>query len=555
MSDSLFSSTNTTLDLNGPLLTFTTNPVGIRTNHLGSATLTGIATATFPAGQTERSSNTGNITYRWYRKTGAASSTALTDGTTVDGLVISGAGTTVLSLSNLKNPNDASAEFFLRADYIPSAYANGTTGNAIVDPKDSSVGIVTTAPLISIIRQPNDVVIGEGGLVGFSVVADTTDTSPISYQWRISGYSNIGNFTAGSNGPIFGVAADPQFIGIGSYVIDCVVSNSSAIPSQIISDPAILNIVETRAILAYEFVDSTWNGGGSKDLVSQGFLEFDANDPDERSISIYPVEKDIDVVITLAGSKGDAKNGNRGGYGGLSRFRMTLLQNVEYFIRLGVPYSVGSGDRGGVVGGGGASIFYRKANTVAVCGGGGGAGQNNRGGDGGGINVEGEDGVGRNGGEGAPRFNIGSLDPDGSFARTISQVDNETYTTNANNVVGGELSTCTVGDYWASQGFSQCQDLGTIQYRNSSGTVIAQTASISRGFKPGKSYRTNGGNGSGNQGGGGSGAFGGSAAITDGSGGGGGSGYSNGEITILNTQLGGHNDYGYIKIEEYGTTL
>ena len=130
------------------------------------------------------------------------------------------------------------------------------------------------------------------------------------------------------------------------------------------------------------------------------------------------------------------------------------------------------------------------------------------------------------------------------------------YSNNANNVVGGKLSTCTVGDYWANQGYSQCQNLGNIKYRNSSGTEITQTAQIDRGYKAGGNFRRNGGNGSGNQGGGGAGVEGGSAALSDGSGGGGGgSGYSNGEITIISSTVGGNNDYGYIKIEDYGSTL
>ena len=291
-------------------------------------------------------------------------------------------------------------------------------------------------------------------------------------------------------------------------------------------------------------------------MVNQGFLEFDANDSDERSIVIYPTEKDVDVLITLGGSEGDTKNGNRGGEGGLSSFRLTLNQDEEYFIRLGVPYSVGgSNDFGGVVGGGGASIFYRRANTVAVCGGGGGGGQNNRGGDGGGINLDGEDGVGRNGGNGGVRFNIGELDEEGSYARTVNFNDTTAYTASSNNLVGGKLSTCTTGDYWANQGYSQCQNLGNIKYRNSSGTQITQTAQIDRGYKAGGNFRRNGGNGNGNQGGGGAGVEGGSAALSDGSGGGGGSGYSNGEITIISSTVGGNNDYGYIKIEDYGSTL
>ena len=546
----LFPNVNTTLDLNGPTLVFTENPVGLTTNHQGSVTLSGFATAVFPEGQTERSSNTGSIVYQWYKD-----NAPLTD----DSIIV-GSATTTVTISNLINPDDASSNFFLRADYIPSAYANGTTGNAVIDPKDSNVATVITAPKISVSLPASTVTTAENQNATFVVNASITDNSSVSYQWRVDGQIiNEPAYASGDQSPTYTVTTgniDGQNLGIGTYLVNCTVSNPNAIPSQVVSDDILLNVVSARSILAYELVDSSWNGGGVKDLVNQGFLEFDANDSDERSIVIYPTEKDVDVLITLGGSKGDTKNGNRGGEGGLSSFRLTLNQDEEYFIRLGVPYSVGgSNDFGGVVGGGGASIFYRRANTVAVCGGGGGGGQNNRGGDGGGVNLDGEDGVGRNGGNGGVRFNIGELDDVGSYAKTVNFNNTTSYSNNANNVVGGKLSTCTVGDYWANQGYSQCQNLGNIKYRNSSGTEITQTAQIDRGYKAGGNFRRNGGNGNGNQGGGGAGVEGGSAALSDGSGGGGGSGYSNGEITIISSTVGGNNDYGYIKIEDYGTTL
>lgn len=550
MSDNLFSNVNTTLDINGPTLVFTENPVGVQTLNNGSVTLVGIATAVFPEGQVSKASNTGYISYQWYRD-----SLPMTDTPNV-----TGTATTTLTITGLTSPTDKQFNVFLRADYIPSAYANGTTGNAVVDPKDSDTATVITAPEITVAVASTTVVVAENQNASFGVYASITDNSPLSYQWRIGGQIiNEPAYASGDQSPAYTVTTgniDGQNLGIGTYIVNCTVSNPNAVPSEVVSDDILLNVLSARSIIGYELVDSSWNGGGSKDLVNQGALEFDANDSDERSIVIYPTEKDVDALITLGGSKGDTKNGNRGGEGGLSSFRLTLNQNEEYFIRLGVPYSVGgSNDFGGVVGGGGASIFYRRANTIAVCGGGGGGGQSNRGGDGGGINLDGEDGVGRNGGNGGVRFNIGELDGTGSYARTVNFNNTTTYTNSANNLAGGKLSTCTPGDYWANQGYSQCQNLGNIKYRNASGTEITQTAQIQRGYKAGGNFRVNGGNGSGNQGGGGSGVEGGSAALSDGSGGGGGSGYSNGEITIISTSVGGNNDYGYIKIEDYGSTL
>ena len=110
---SLFRLVPTGLDLNGPDLSFTTNPVGVATSTAGIATFTGIATATFSTvGDVSNSvNNLGIITYRWWR-VGVGS---LTDGTTSAGNSISGAGTTILTLSSLSNDVNQ-GEYYLQAD-------------------------------------------------------------------------------------------------------------------------------------------------------------------------------------------------------------------------------------------------------------------------------------------------------------------------------------------------------------------------------------------------------------------------------------------------------
>ena len=92
----------------------------------------------------------------------------------------------------------------------------------------------------------------------------------------------------------------------------------------------------------------------------------------------------------MGGAAGESRNGNRGGEGGISVFKMTLKQNTEYTVKLGIHSNLGGGPRGGLNGGGGLAVIYEKASVIAVCGGGGGAGTGGRGGDGGGCNVEGE---------------------------------------------------------------------------------------------------------------------------------------------------------------------
>ena len=88
----LFPNIQSDLDLNGPVLSFTTQPVGTSCSVAsGIATFIGIATATFPTAQTERETNTGTVTHQWYNGT-----TALTDGTT-SGITIIGSATTTLT--------------------------------------------------------------------------------------------------------------------------------------------------------------------------------------------------------------------------------------------------------------------------------------------------------------------------------------------------------------------------------------------------------------------------------------------------------------------------
>jgi len=164
----------TKLDLNGPILGFSTNPVGVGTTDGGSVTLTGIATAEFP----NAANNDGTISYRWYREGVGALS---------DGDNISGSGTTTVTLSNLKTPDDNGAEFFLRADYVP---AQRTTGNAVNEPLDSNTATVTVDPLIQITTQPTNRQSLINTDTNFNVVSnlsDSTNENPLTFQWSLQG--------------------------------------------------------------------------------------------------------------------------------------------------------------------------------------------------------------------------------------------------------------------------------------------------------------------------------------------------------------------------------
>ena len=158
----LFPLVQSDLDLNGPILSFTTQPVGTSCSVAsGIATFIGIATATFPASQTERETNTGTVTHQWYSGT-----SALTDGTT-SGITITGSATTTLTLSGLPNPLPISGQVFVQAGYDP----NDLSPNAINEPLNSNNATLTVFPTISIDTQPVDTTVVEGIETSFSIVA------------------------------------------------------------------------------------------------------------------------------------------------------------------------------------------------------------------------------------------------------------------------------------------------------------------------------------------------------------------------------------------------
>ena len=174
----LFPNIQSDLDLNGPVLSFTTQPVGTSCSVAsGIATFTGIATATFPPSQIERETNTGTVTYQWYTGT-----TALTDGTT-NGITATGTATTTLTLSGLTSPLPISGQVFVQAGYDP----NDLSPNAINEPFNSDEATLTVFPTISIDTQPTDTTVVEDIETSFSVVASSSDSSTgLGYQWYLN---------------------------------------------------------------------------------------------------------------------------------------------------------------------------------------------------------------------------------------------------------------------------------------------------------------------------------------------------------------------------------
>jgi hypothetical protein len=537
-------SKQTTLDLNGPILSFTRQPQSVSVCDNGSATFIGIATATFPT-QTPSNpaSNTGTLSYRWY----AEGVGVLNDGS-FRGATIAGTATTTLTLSNAKSPETSGSRFYLTVDYVSSAYVQpvgsevnvGTarsTGNAVNEVLNSSTATLTVFPTISVVQNPSDQTVATGNPATFSALGSSTDNSAVSYRWQLNNTDlSDGSRISGSSTPNLSISsADPL-----EATVRARISHPTSCNSPIFTNTANFTVLVPREIVNYEVVSDTGSTliqSGSQDVLL-GSLTFDAfSDAINTNIILYAPERDTRVRITLAGSAGGDNRDYFGGSGGVSTFELTLEKNIEYVVKLGNDRSSNAGSFSN---GGGGSFIYRQSRMIAACGGGGGVGGNAPGGDGGGIGVNGATGRGSDGGAGGRGGPVYAGDFP-AYSNEIAEFPVDW---------GYAASDCTVGsDYWRRR-FSYCQIIGFNRYRNVDGFQIPSTTNtIQRGYKPGLAYRQNGGSrGDLRSGWGGGGASGGDGAFNR-SGGGGGSGWQNGSLKVLSTQLGGNpNTRGYIRI-------
>ena len=196
----LFNKVPTDLDLNGPILSITTEPTGVTgigttvgATGGASVAITGVATAVVGSSGT---GGTGYLSYQWYED-GVG---ALSDGTYITGTASTGTvgSTATLTLSNLITPTDNNRKFYLEVDYVPS-YVVGVqsvtvpgfkTGNAFNEPITSGVATVTVTPLIDIVVQPANKQILLDTNTTISVNAELTDgafSDDLTYQWFLNG--------------------------------------------------------------------------------------------------------------------------------------------------------------------------------------------------------------------------------------------------------------------------------------------------------------------------------------------------------------------------------
>ena len=469
----------TTLDLNGPILSFTTNPVGVASTGVstgstggGTAIFTGIATA----------SGTGSIAYQWYDQNGAIS----------NGTYVTGAATTTLTISNLITPTDHNRQVYVVADYVPSAYGQSpitagtarSTGNAINEPISSNVGILTVFPVLSITTQPIEATAVENVNITFSVVAPSSDTSQgtVSYQWSLDGTDLTDSSTvSGSNTPNLNISSSQ----VGVSTVQVRVINSVASNSPIYSNVVDFGVIPLRKLINIEKYDTTSSTAelSSHDLLNEGEFTIlsQYNTSGTSLISLYAPELDINIEMDIYGGAGANSGSYTGGQGGYSRIRFTMKKNEEYtFAGLDIVNK--------------CPFIYRKGSLIAVVGRGGDAASGGNGGAGGGVNVVGASGAGRGAGSGGSFVSAGSLSPSGIFG-SASNLTPISPDTKATGQTGGRTIPCPKGNYWLSQGKSPCSDVGKSKIYLGNGTLVSNSASITRGFKSGYDIRQTAGKG------------------------------------------------------------
>lgn len=475
----------TTLDLNGPVLSFTQHPSSVTVSDQGSATFVGLATATFPSQDPANlPTNTGTISYRWYDQNGPLS----------DGPNITGSTTTTLSITNLRTPGDNNRRIYLKADYIPSAYGLSgvpvtvgsarSTGNASNDTLDSNIATITVFSNISITSQPSSSTVSQEVSTTFSVVASLSDgtQSGLSYKWMLNENDLVDSSTvSGSSTPNLTISSSV----IGTYSVRVRITHPTAGNSPLYSQSVQFGVIPSPLTINTETVTNSSASASlsSHNLSINGDLYLPAaNYTDSTTlISLYAPNRDIDVEMDIYGGKGIDFGSYSGGQGGYSRIAFTMKQNEEYVISgLNVvdncPY------------------IYRKGKLIASVGSGGDASSSGSGGAGGGVNLSGAAGGGVGAGVGGRKIRSGELTTTGVFGSSSSStpISPDTKESGQN---GGRTVSCSKGSYWTSRGFSSCEDIGNVKLYLGNGTEITNSAQIQRGYKAGYSIKQTAGAG------------------------------------------------------------
>ena len=340
MENNFFRRIPTDLDLNGPVLEYTTQPSDASGDKDDSVTFTVAGRALFPGDS--GAEDGGTITFQWYEVGVGALS---------NGGQFSGVTTATLTVSDLRTPQDQGRKFYCEISYLQNNEydsADSGTGTAINQPLKSNEVSVSVNPELEIIAQPSSRQVGENVAATFTVNAGLTDNTYLSdgavtYQW----YIGIGNAT-------------PTLASNGTF-------QTTNITSEVVTV-----IDEGVAFDTETFSESKSFGTGT------------------HNVNIPPTGSNVNFTIAGAGGGrgGDDGDGPPGpaGAGRIGRFSVPAPQ------ARGFPFSFRIGSRGGD-GGRGNFPAYGRAGSGGTAPGGRGGGAGPRGWSGGGGGGGGASGV------------------------------------------------------------------------------------------------------------------------------------------------------------------
>ena len=540
-----FRSTQTTLDLNGPSISVTGNPSNVVAQAVGVTSTVGVTVgvATFTGGGSATlgtpnapgaTQSTGNFIYQWYDNNGK-----LEDGTNV-----TGAGTSTLTLSNLASPGDDNRSFYLEIDYSSGTYSTTTyrgLGKSINGPLNTNSASLNVLPTVTVTTEPTDVTIGQGEVATFTAAATTSDASigSLTFYWEVDGEVVVdegredaitGPFAEGATTTTLRIKKND----VGTSVVQFFAYvDDQGYRVQAKSKGCNLVGVLPRRMLKFEAYSPSDNTMKNleKNIGEDGAftLETSTFTSSYGIVQFYSPEENYNVRMTMGASKGADTTNYTGGGGGKSIIDFRLLKNIEYTL-------IGVGNNS-------ALFLYRGAQLMAVVGQGGDAGTGANGGAGGGVNMAGGNGNGKNAGRGGAKISPGNFNLTGQWGSILSD---SSFTLRDDDIVaeipnGGRTISCSKGAYWINQGIGACENNSTsaTQYRSIDGTLMTNSASITRGFKPGYTVTECSGKAINDGGNGGNGGTGGEGGVS-GSGGGGGSGYSDDSFEIRESELGGN---------------
>ena len=543
-----FRSTQTRLDLNGPTIAVSENPTEVITQAVGVtsfvgvagtvgvATFIGVSTATLGTPNAPGASGSqGSFIYQWHSGDG----TKLTDGVN-----ISGSGTTTLTISNITSPDDDGRSYYLESAFSSGTYDTTTgrgVGNALNGPLQTTTVALKVLPTVTVTSEPVDVTLGTGEVATFTSSATTSDPDQggLSFQWTVDGENVtdegtrdalVGNYASGSTTTTLEIKKTTE--GVSTVQFNAFV-DSEGFRVAAKSKGTNFTGVAPRSLVALEAFTMSGNliKTSTQNIGSDGAFTLDSDTfgSDYGIVQFHSPEDNYTLRMTLKAAKGADTTNFTGGGGGTGIIDFRMERNIEYTL-LGVANNS-------------SLLLYRGSVLMAAVGKGGDAGIFAGGGAGGGVNMAGENGNGKNGGQGGARVGPGGFALTGQWGSILS---NSSFTLKDTDIVagvpfGGTTISCSKGDYWINQGIAACENNSTseIKFRYIDGTEESNSSLLTRGFKPGYSISETSGLAIADGGNGGNGATGGQGGVS-GDGGGGGSGYTDDTFDIINAELGGN---------------